>query len=146
MLPSLLDRLVDGPGARTGEHTVRDLRQAVRRDVEALLNTRRRALSPPPELRALADSLLEYGVPDSAAANLSTLDDRQAFVRELQTALRRFEPRFTSIRVTLLDDGQELDRVMRFRIDATLRARPAPEPVGFESVVDPVSRSIEIRG
>jgi len=146
VLPSLLDRLVDGPRARTGDHSLRDLRRAVRRDVEALLNTRRRAISPPEGLRALHDSLLEYGVPDSSAANLSTIEERQAFLRELQSSLRRFEPRFGSVRVELLDTGSEIDRVLRFRVSATLHARPAPEPIGFESQVDPVSREIEIRG
>ncbi len=45
----------------------------------------------------------------------------------------------------LLDNADPHDRSLRFRIDALLQAEPAPEPIAFDSVLEPVSRSVEIR-
>ncbi len=36
------------------------------------------------------------------------------------------------------------DRTVRFRIDAILHADPAPEVIIFDSVLEPVSRSVEV--
>jgi len=39
--------------------------------------------------------------------------------------------------VKVMDDGDGLERAIRFRIDALMHADPAPEPVVFDSMVEP---------
>jgi type VI secretion system protein ImpF len=39
-----------------------------------------------------------------------------------------------------------LDRVLRFRIEALLRVEPTPEPVTFDSVLEPVTGNFELKG
>jgi type VI secretion system protein ImpF len=150
LLPSVLDRLLDAdPGAQRdaprsrGQHLA-DLRRAVRRDLEALLNTRQRCISWPGDLKELDQSLLSYGIRDFAALNLGTEGERVEFCREVEEVIRRNEPRFVSVSVVLLKNQDPVDRTMRFRIEALMYADPAPESIVFDSFVDPAAREIKI--
>jgi len=150
LLPSVLDRLLDAdPGAKRdapkprGQHLA-DMRRAVRRDLEALLNARQRCVSWPTDLRELDNSLLSYGIKDFASLNLDTDAERQAFCNDVEKVIRRSEPRFVSVSVKLLKNQEAVDRTMRFRIEALMYADPAPEPIVFDSFVDPAARDIKI--
>ena len=67
------------------------------------------------------------------------------FVRSIESVIRRYEPRFKSIRVTLLDNVEPLDRTLRFRVDAVVYAEPAPEAVVFDSSLEPVTGNVEVK-
>ncbi len=150
-LPSVLDRLLDdGPNAaparpRSRAQQLTELRNNVRRDLEALLNSHRRCRSPPPEMEELTRSLLEYGVPDFLTMNAGAGSAREQFRALLEETIRCFEPRFKMVKVTLVEDNP-LDRTLRFRIDALMYAEPAPERVSFDSLLDPSSQSISVVG
>jgi type VI secretion system protein ImpF len=146
---SVLDRLLDSAenagapaGQRPRAHTVNDLKAAIRRDVEDLLNTYRRAQGVPPDLKALEDSVFTYGVPDMLAENLATVARRRQVVADLEAAIRRWEPRLSHLEVTMLDNADAADRSLRFRISAEIDLDPAAEPVIFDSVVDPASNTV----
>jgi type VI secretion system protein ImpF len=150
LLPSLLDRLLDAnpdqsrdPPKSRGQHLA-EMRRAVRRDLEALLNTRQRCISWPGDLNELDRSLLSYGIRDFASLGLGTDDEREVFCRDVEDVIRRNEPRFVSVSVNLLKNQDAVDRTMRFRIEALMYADPAPEPVVFDSFVDPAGREIKI--
>lgn len=149
--PSILDRLIDHEPEATrepppGRHQyLTDLRQSVRRDLESLLNSRYCMVSPPEELTELEHSLLNYGLPDLATVNISNPEKKQAFVRELERILRDYEPRFKSVKITHLENREGTDRTLRFRIDAVLWADPAPQSVVFDSILEPVSRSVNVK-
>jgi len=152
LVASVLDRLLDDDPETTREpapsrhQVLRDLKRAVRRDLENLLNTRVRCLTWPPSLSELKQSLVNYGIPDFTALSLSGSRDREEFARLLQGIIRQFEPRFKTVKVELLEKGESLDRTLRFRIDALLHAEPAPEPVSFDSVMKPVTGDFEVKG
>ncbi|OUS30157.1 type VI secretion protein [Gammaproteobacteria bacterium 45_16_T64] len=148
--PSIFDRLLDNEPEKKVEdnhdqfQATRSLRESVRRDLEQLFNTRYRITSAkdnPPELEL---SLVNYGLPDLATINLVDEDTRIDFCRSLETTIRRYEPRFKSIKVHTLGNVENEDRTVRFRIDAVLHADPAPEVIIFDSVLEPVSRSVEV--
>ncbi len=149
--PSILDRLIDQepdtlrepPPAR--HQYLAQLRQSVRRDLENLLNSRFCMIEPPEELPEVTHSLLNYGLPDLATVNISDTEKKQRFVQQLERILREYEPRFKSVRVTHLDNRDRGDRTLRFRIDAVLWADPAPQSVVFDSVLEPVSRSVNVK-
>ncbi|MBV5335490.1 type VI secretion system baseplate subunit TssE, partial [bacterium] len=98
----------------------------------------------PEELSELDDSILAYGVPDMLAENLATANRRRLVVADLESAIRQWEPRFTRLSVTMLDNADPNDRSLRFRINAEIRADPALEPVVFDSVVDPTSNTVQV--
>jgi type VI secretion system protein ImpF len=121
------------------------LRTAVRRDVEALLNARRRRMPLPAHLRELQTSLLNYGIPDPVSGAFSIPSRRDELIREIERTLQRFEPRLTEITVTLAQEQDEATNLMRMRVSAVLRADPIPEPVTFETRLETVSRDITVR-
>ena len=152
LLPSVLDRLLDDdPTVRTEpaksrSQVLRELKLSVRRDLENLLNTRRTCTSWPEHLTELERSLANYGLPDMMGLDLAAARRRQEFQRLLEAVIRRNEPRFKSVSVEMLDNVNPLDRTLRFRIDALLYAEPAPEPVVFDSSLEPATGSVEIKG
>jgi len=147
---SVLDRLLDASPERRADpprsraHSLNDLRRAVGRDLESLLNTRERCRSSPDDLTELETSLVNYGIPDFTGANLATPERRDDFRASVEAVIRRYEPRFQSIRVVMLDNVDQLDRTLRFRIEALMKAEPAPEPVVYDSIMDPVSRNFSV--
>ena len=149
-LPSVLDRLLDdNAGAvrpRSRAQQLLELRNAVRRDLEALLNTHQTCSSPPAGMGELPRSLVEYGVPDFLSINAGAASAREEFRRSIEDIIKRFEPRFKAVKVTLLDDAKKGERTLRFRIDALMYAEPAPERVSFDSLLDPASHSFSVVG
>ena len=148
LLPSLLDRLLDeqnAGGERRRGHRLSDLKRAMARDLEQFLNTRRRCRSLPGDLRELAPSVLDYGIPDFTGANLASMERRDSFRAAIEAAVRRYEPRFKAVQVVMLDNANPLDRSIRFRIEALMHAEPAPEPLILDSRVDPVTRAYHVR-
>ncbi len=147
---SILDRLFDeDPGLsvdseKTRQRKLKDLRSSVRRDLEHLLNTRYRIVSPPEELQQVETSLLNYGLPDLATVNMLDVAKRREFTRNIENIIRTFEPRFKSVSVRYLDNNEKTDRTLRFRIDAVMYADPAPEIVVFDSVLEPVLRAVTV--
>mgnify|MGYP002713044004 CR=1 FL=1 len=148
--PSILDRLLDdapheAADTDTGQHQkLRQLRNSVRRDLENLMNTRFRIIEPGEEFSEIDASMLNYGLPDLATVNIADLEKRKAFTQQLEKIIKTFEPRFKDVRVNYLDNSDQKDRTLRFRIDATLYADPSPEVVIFDSVLEPVSRTVSI--
>jgi type VI secretion system protein ImpF len=150
LVPSVLDRLIDEEPGKQREppmsrsQVLRELRQSVRRDLERLLNTRNRCIEWPPDLDQLDASLVNYGIPDFTGASMSSPADREQFRRVVEWVIRNFEPRFKSVNVDYRDDDDTGERALSLRIDAILYAEPAPEPVVFDSQLEPTTGSVRI--
>jgi len=142
--PSVLDRLLDDEPENTREpprsryQVLRDLKQSVRRDLENLLNTRWRCTKWPPDLDQLEESLANYGIPDFSGTNFGSAESREQLRAIVEQVIRKFEPRFKSVKVVLLSNKDETDRRLRLRIDAVLYAEPSPERVVFDSKLEPI--------
>jgi len=139
ILPSILDRLLDdAPDVKEEPihnrfQNLRQLKKAVTRDLEALLNTRQEMLDePPPEFAEVRRSLMAYGLPDFTAFSLLNPHDRNRIRRALEQAIATFEPRLDHVRITL-ESPRKHEQTLRFRIEALLRVEPAPEPVTFDA-------------
>src|SRR5579872_5297572 len=103
LVPSVLDRLIDDdPGVaseppRNRSLMLREMKLAVRRDIENLLNSRRRNVALPARLPELAQSPLSYGVADFSGTGPSTSKEREAFCRSLEKIIRTNEPRLLEV-------------------------------------------------
>jgi type VI secretion system protein ImpF len=149
-LPLLVRLFDDAPDqARDPAVSVNDslaaLRDSVRRDLEALLNARRRWLSWPEGMTELATSPLGYGIPDFTSGAFNDLRRREELRLEIEDTIRRFEPRFLSVRVALVERPDRLSSTLRLRIEAVLKAEPAPEAIAFDTIIDPASDDVLIR-
>ena len=137
LLPSFIDRLLDpeSMGGRLAGYDHRQMMDAVRADIEDLLNARLTAADLPPEFEETAKSLVAFGLPDLSGYDVSTRASRDGLARVVITAIERFEPRLRRVRVSVIDDKSKGGLSIRFRIEAELNVDPAPE-VGFETVLE----------
>lgn len=150
LLPSLIDRLRDdAPGERTESRERRafsaaDLRQAVKRDLEWLLNTVSlesvTSLAATPEVR---DSVINFGMP-ALSGTAPNRSGRAAVQRKLREAIAAFEPRILpdTLRVVLEEsdeagsDGGHDDGALVFRVEGMLWGQPLPEALYLRTEVD----------
>ena len=142
-VPGLFDRLMGDGGAAAGGVAVRlsleQLKDAVARDLEELLNTR--VALPPGALDAYlecAASIVNYGLIDFAGMCLSSSDDRARICAALKAAIERHEPRLRNVRARLEREAGAINRV-GFVISGTLAVKAGGEAVNFDAVLQPSS-------
>jgi type VI secretion system protein ImpF len=152
ILPSVLDRLLDDePGTEREPipnrfQNLRELKKAVTRDLEDLLNTRQEMLEElPSEFAEVSRSLVSYGLPDFTSFSLLSKHDRNRIRRAVEQAIANFEPRLARVSVTL-EPPRDNDRAVRFHIEALLRLEPAPELVTFDAVLQLTTQKYVIQG
>lgn len=151
LVPSIIDRLLDDEPdnrfetERSRNVVLRDIKQAIRRDLENLLNTRCRCVPFPPELTELERSLVNYGIPDFTGSGMGTRSAREKMRQLVEDAIMRFEPRFKTVKVVLLKNDERTDRTLRFRIEALMYAEPAPEPLVFDSQLEPATGDFDVK-
>ena len=151
LLPSVFDRLLDDEPDNSREtaasrrQILRELKLSVSRDLENLLNTRQRWGEWPETLTELEQSLVNYGIPDFTGVNMSIASERERLRGIIQRVIEQFEPRFQSVKVKLLENAESFDRTLRFRIDGLLAVDPAPEPVVFDSQLEPATSTFEVK-
>lgn len=137
---SVLDRLVDlDPDAEQEARTtystsLRDLKHAVRRDLEWLLNTRRPAMDIAPGLEEVTRSVVMYGLPDFMGASVSSSSAQQALVLEVKETIKLFAPQLIDVRVSFTRPDK-FQRSISFRIEARIDVEPTPEPIVFDTVL-----------
>ncbi|SRR5581483_1880608 len=149
---SVLDRLIDREPEHSSEavptrsQSVRQLKEALRRDLEWLLNTRRVAVEPPEGLRELNRSVYLFGLPDFSSYSLSSPRDQARLLRVLQATIRLFEPRLTNLKVVQVDVPDARSHSLHFRIDGLLQIDPAPEHISFDTVLELTNGEYAVRG
>lgn len=149
--PSVLDRLLDDEPRLSREPAasrsagLRQITEAIRRDLEWLLNTRSVADPSIREMPEAGASVLAYGLPDFTHVNFKNPSDQARMRRVIETTLALFEPRLEGVSVTL-EPVERGDRMIRFRIDARLRVEPAPEPVSFDMTLQLDRGDYVVRG
>lgn len=147
--PSILDRLLDfeprlsTEAPKSHSRSLHELKQSVRRDLEWLLNTRHLPDEIPESLTEINNSLAIYGLPDFTGLSSKNMDDQKNLVRSIETAIRVFEPRFMNVKVLLLKTD-EVERGVKFQIQATLRIEPTPEPVVFDTILQVGSGEFQV--
>ena len=116
---------------------VREMREAIRRDLEALLNTRRCPSAPPAALGELKDALVSYGVDGMVSANQVTDEAKLRLAQAIERRISLFETRLSDVRVTILKSRTATERALRMRIQASFRLHQGMPPISFESTIDP---------
>ncbi len=148
--PSIIDRLIDyepdylSESPATRSQSLKELKRAVMRDIEWLLNSRHPFKDLPEGLTEVKNSLAVYGLPDFTGT--SSIDDKskKALTSDIEDAIRIFEPRLFNVKVSV----EETDIVRRgviFKIEALLSVEPTPEPIVFDTVLTVGKSQFEIR-
>lgn len=150
--PSIIDRLIDDDRYVTSDRlhsraeSVRRVMDAVRRDIELLLNTRRIALPASEALPEVAASLFFYGMPDLTSVSKDSQAAKTRLARQVEETIQAFEPRLEQVKVTLLPSERAQFGEVRFSIEAMLKLDPTPERVTFDTVLEPGRGAVAVGG
>lgn len=136
--PGFFDRLLGtAPRAGGARMSLEEFKDAVARDLEALLNTRAvidaEALTGYSEC---AHSIVGYGLTDFADRSLSSPSDRAHICKCLEETIARHEPRLRNVKATLELRDDAVNR-LKFSISAMLVVRTSEEPVNFDALLQP---------
>lgn len=143
--PPLLDRLLDTSGKTQPSHQVlRQLRESVRRDLEYLLNTRYRCVSPPDRQGHLRGAVVNFGIPDLSTINMTSGTSRNDFCRLLERSILAQDPRIRTVKVSSDQQINLQDPCVHFRVEAVLHTHIAPELIVFDSTLNPVSQAVAV--
>ena len=148
----MVDRLIDTDPDAGSEaplswvQSVRELKRALRRDLEWLLNTRRIAEPAPEGFTELRRSVYQYGLPDITSLAAESVAARDWLRRQVEETIALFEPRLSGVRVTVDTADENGRRELRFVIDGLLHMEPNPEQVVFDTVLEVTSATFEVRG
>lgn len=132
--PGLMDRLFGGRGHAD---SIVQLKDAVARDLEDLLNTRAAAMEAAagvfPEC---VGSIVNYGLIDFAGLCLSSSEDRARICASLKATIERHEPRLRQVQARIELRSGIVNRV-DFIISGVLAVFPVFEPINFDAVLQP---------
>src|SRR6266480_99616 len=148
---SVLDRLIDQEPKRRSESmptpakSVRAVKEALRRDLEFLMNTRCVGDDPPESLKELRRSVFVYGLSDTTSMNLFATADQRLLLREIEACIALFEPRLARTKVTVAATA-DTPHLVHFVIEGLLRVAPEPLPVRFDSLLELNNGTYQVRG
>jgi type VI secretion system protein ImpF len=150
LIPSVLDRLIDYEPKESKEapktllRSLKEYKQFVKRDLEWLLNCRAYAGEVDENLEEVNKSVAVYGLPDITGISANSVQEQIRLTKTLEKIIEVFEPRFINVKVTL-QPISNLDKSLRFHIQAQLDIEPAPEPIAFDTVLELGSGQFEIK-
>jgi type VI secretion system protein ImpF len=146
---SVLDRL-----ARRGTGRPDDIRigfpellQAVRRDIEWLLNTKNVLVYDLDDLPETQASIVNYGLPDFSHFTGSSLADCQQICGYIVQTLKRFEPRLvpSTIHVEHVAASERIGMQSHFRIQGLLHVDPVKELVVFDTEIEMDTGAVKVK-
>jgi type VI secretion system protein ImpF len=149
-VPPLLDRLIDTAPLSRAEPlrpslSIEQVKDAVARDVESLLNARRGSSRESLEGYSHARrSVAAFGLDDFVSMSMSSAVDRAAICRSIERAITDHEPRLRNARVALERRDADTQK-LRFTIHAMLIAHPLQEPVNFDAVLQTTTQSYAVQ-
>lgn len=139
---SVLDRLIDKQPenrfetAASRPESIRQFKNAVRRDLEWLLNTRAIVGLAEEKGDRVKKSVYGYGLPDLSLLSMATASDRNRLINEVKETIKRFEKRLDKVQLTIVQKPDQARKDVHLRIDAVLRMDPVIEPVFFDTVIE----------
>ena len=141
--PSLLDRLTDEEPDKTVEPrerrvmSLRTLREGVLRDLAWLLNTTNLfSVTTHHDLPHLANSVLNYGIPDISGTSLSSMNIG-VLERAIRQAIWDYEPRLIRSSVVIkAHPDRHSANTLQFDIEADMWAQPYPERLYLKTELD----------
>ena len=134
---SLLDRLIDDEPASP--------REAVRRDLQNLLNARGPWRPLPAAHAALRATIRGYGLPDFTSGAFNAPEQREALRADILAAITAFEPRLSRARVNIVPwSGQAGTPTLRLMIEANLADGSALQRVTFQTLVDGATTDMQL--
>ena len=128
---SVLDRLIDRDPKNSAEvpltraQSLRELKLALKRDLEWLLNTRRTIEPAPDSARETVRSVYQYGFADITSKSVLSTRDHSDIIRDMESSIAIFEPRLKRAKVRM-EAVEGSYRSLKFVIEGLLCMDSAP--------------------
>ncbi len=141
---SLLDRLFDVEDwPVTRAQSMHMYRESIKRDVEALLNSRKPPIANLQNYSRASCSVINFGLPD--LQNFAEYaQDRSGLAMSILQTLRIFEPRIQNVRVSLLQ-SETIARNVQFHIEGRVRYDTSLEEIHFDTVLELTRGEYEVK-
>lgn len=143
IISPLLTRLIDQDSSAeqaydSGRYVaLEEFHEAIRTNLENILNTRKQWLSFPNQCVELEQSLVNYGVHDFAHSYYGKETSQNQLCRDIENLIQLFEPRLKRVQVSVQKNNIAIERSLKLRIEAMVDLSPHPaEPAVFESSMD----------
>jgi type VI secretion system protein ImpF len=142
---TIIDRFIlsqdDWP--KTRKDSMDKYKDALRRDLEWMLNTRKPVMPILEEFPEVARSVFNFGFPDLQNFDNSAGNDKDAVSTALEKCIRTFEPRIHQPRV-FLTRSDTLARSLRFHIEGQIRYEDTKEDIKFDTILELISGQYEV--
>jgi len=115
---------------------IESLYEDIRQNLEALLNARIRYIKNISAYPELMTSLARYGLKDFMHASFGTKVMQNKLCDEIKEIIGCFEPRVINTQVTLQNSDEDISRILKIRIEGTVKALNEKIPAVFESSMD----------
>lgn len=139
LLSSVLDRLlhqnVEPQSLAQSDHST--LTETLRRDLSALLNTRRFPAHLQYTLFHENSALTSYGLPEIFAVGIDDVTARDAFLEQIAQQIEVFEPRLHHVLVFVPEQKKHSRTPLEVIIEAKFFCGHQTGTVAFRSIVDP---------
>ena len=143
---SLMERLNEDLEMPTTQvASLRLVKEAIRRDLEALLNTRKPLGRELENYELASSSVLNYGLDDLSSLKVTPNGHLVGVQRALEQCLADYEPRLTEVSVSV-EEGDFLKREIRLHIEANLPLYPTVEAVSFDTVFNVTNETYAVAG
>lgn len=138
LLQRLQANTKDAPNKNTPQNLVDldVLYEDIRQNLEGLLNSRLRYINNLIEFPELRDSLVAYGLNDFMHSSFGSKSMQEKLCKEIENIVSYFEPRIANAVVHLQNSEDDISRILKIRIEGTVKALNEKVPAVFESSMD----------
>lgn len=147
---SVFDRLLDSEPERSSDRSaslplqIEQTQEFIRRDIEALLNTRYAQITLPEHLTELADSVLSYGVGSFVSLRFADNEAQLMLATTLEQTIARIEPRLSDIHITLFKNNDSGQRALKMRIEGQFHIQEQSQTAYFDTSLDYSSQQFTV--
>lgn len=144
--PTLFERLF-APSTDNREMTywnINELKSAVARDIEELLNTRCIHLDNISDYPLTKKSVFNFGILDFVGLSTANPEHRDQICKAIQETICDQEPRLSYVQVFMHIDSDHVGSLL-LTIKGVLSLKPLQEPVVFDAVLNPSTQQYSIK-
>lgn len=117
---------------------------AIKHDVEGLLNSFAAASNWPKKYGQISKSILNYGLPNYLSADYKTIEKRLQLLKAIKKCIVEHEPRLFDVNVYMHDSEHSLDLILQIQIEAKIYWHTQKKSLLLQSDWNPLNMSFTL--
>ena len=140
----LLQKLMPSDEQRLQSNNFDEVLDAIKQDVEGLLNSFAAAMVWHRSQSELNQSVLSFGLPNYMAEDYNANEKKIMLCEQIKKCIELKEPRLFAVKVFMQDDSESSDLIMHIRIDAKIYWQAQTKAVSLQSDWNPLNMSFDL--